>query len=81
MADKREIIVIIQCDLTYNTQVYALDTMQEFRTWIREVTAPSGETGEARPAATLSDDDIQLGVRYYSEDDSYVEGHSVWING
>ena len=82
MADKREIIVVIQSENRDGTQVYAMDTLPEFKAWVREVTAPSGELdyGDEQPEP-LTDEDIQLGVRYYSEDDSYVEGHSVWING
>ena len=74
MADKRQIIVVIQNENRDGTQVYAMDTLPEFKAWVREVIGDEGHY-------CLSDEDIQLGVRYYSEDDSYVEGHSVWING
>ena len=69
---RHDIIVIIQSEPRDGVQVYAVADEATFRAFVTSVM----EDDENQP----NEEDIVLGVRYYADDDSYIEGHATTVD-
>jgi hypothetical protein len=69
---RHDVIVIIQSEPRDGINVYAVADEATFRSFVRSVLDEDSHQPD--------EEEIELGVRYYADDDSYIEGHATTVD-